>query len=135
MNYQMSISLWEATILGDPRVKKSNQRVALHGRRPVKYNTAGYKSWQRSAQKQIKRAGIPKEPINYPVNLRCLFYKRTHGRVDLSALYEGIQDELVTMGVLEDDNFKIVKSHDGSRVYVDKDNPRIEVKITKAATL
>ena len=32
---------------------------------------------------------------------------------------------------LKDDNYKILTSHDGSRVMVDKDNPRTEVEITK----
>lgn len=51
-------------------------------------------------------------------------------KVDLSALYEGIQDELVATNVLIDDNYLIVASHDGSGVFIDKDNPRMEIEIT-----
>lgn len=54
----------------------------------------------------------------------------TKGLVDLSALYEGIQDTLVELNVLSDDNYSIVASHDGSGVYVDKKNPRMEITIT-----
>ena len=31
--------------------------------------------------------------------------------------------------VLEDDNSKIVAAHDGSRVEIDRRNPRVEIKI------
>ena len=32
---------------------------------------------------------------------------------------------------LADDNYKIVKSHDGSRVLYDKDRPRVEIEIER----
>jgi len=51
-------------------------------------------------------------------------------RVDLSALYEGIQDVLVELSVITDDNYTIVASHDGSSVEVDRVNPRMEITIT-----
>ena len=33
--------------------------------------------------------------------------------------------------VLEDDNYTIVESHDGSRVFYDKENPRVHIFIEK----
>lgn len=51
-------------------------------------------------------------------------------RVDLSALYEGIQDVLVELNVITDDNYTIVASHDGSGVFIDRENPRMEIEIT-----
>lgn len=51
-------------------------------------------------------------------------------KVDLSALYEGIQDVLVELNVITDDNYTIVASHDGSGVFVDRVNPRMEIEIT-----
>jgi len=51
-------------------------------------------------------------------------------KVDLSALYEGIQDVLVELNVITDDNYTIVASHDGSGVFIDRVNPRMEVEIT-----
>jgi hypothetical protein len=38
---------------------------------------------------------------------------------------------MVKAGLLKDDNYKILASHDGSRVMVDKNNPRTEVEITQ----
>lgn len=117
-------------ITGHPYVKKSNMKLVMRGKKLVRIPTANYTAWATSAHEQIARHINPGSPINFPVNLQCHFYVRTYGVVDLSALYEGIQDELVKMGVLEDDNFKIVASHDGSRVFVDPENPRMEIEIS-----
>ena len=38
-------------------------------------------------------------------------------------------DLLVTTGVIKDDHSGIVKSHDGTRVLYDKENPRTEIYI------
>lgn len=119
-------------ILGHPYVKKSNQRVQMRGRKPVKVNTKNYNEWARSARRQIDERVIkPAQPIDYPINLKCRFYMTTRGAVDLSALYEGIQDILVEKKILADDNWKIVASHDGSGVEWDPDRPRMEITITR----
>ena len=33
--------------------------------------------------------------------------------------------------IATENNYKIVKSHDGSRVLFDKDNPRVEIEIER----
>jgi Holliday junction resolvase RusA-like endonuclease len=47
----------------------------------------------------------------------------------LSNLIEAAQDVLVKAGVIEDDNYKYIKSLDGCRVEFDKKNPRTEIEI------
>lgn len=126
--------IMDFTIFGHPYVKKSNQRVIWNGRRIVKIDTPRYKEWHQSALEQLGIMKKPELPIDYPVNLRCKFFTKTNGRVDLSALYEGIQDVLVEIGVLADDNFKIVASHDGSGVEWSKFDPRMEITITPKET-
>ena len=126
--------LAELTILGVPRVKKNNQQVVLARTKagkyyPKKVDTAAYKRWHKDAIPQINLQK-PSLEIDFPVNLACRFYMDTTGKVDLSALYEGIQDVLVELNVLSDDNYTIVASHDGSSVAVDKTNPRMEIEIT-----
>lgn len=122
------------TILGVPRVKKNNQAVVLARSKtgkyyPKKVDTKAYKEWHKKAVPQINLQK-PSLEIDFPVNLACRFYMDTTGKVDLSALYEGIQDVLVELNVLSDDNYTIVASHDGSGVFVDKTNPRMEIEIT-----
>lgn len=133
---------------GHPYVKKSNQKIQQRGRHQVKVNTPSYNRWHDSAVEQLQRK-YGYDPnfkqrrkynknllgqILHPINLQCRFYIPTNGRVDLSALYEGIQDVLVEVGLLDDDNWKIVASHDGSGVEKDADNPRIEITITDKET-
>ena len=69
-------------------------------------------------------------PIEYPVNVECIYWMPTRRRVDLVNLQEATLDILVKHGVLADDNSNIVVSMDGSRVFYDKDNPRTEITIT-----
>lgn len=53
----------------------------------------------------------------------------TKRKCDLTNLLEAIDDVMVKYGLLADDNFSIIESHDGSRVLYDKENPRTEVTI------
>lgn len=69
--------------------------------------------------------------LETPVNIKCLYYMQTHGNVDLTNLLEATDDILVRYGVIKDDSSKILVSHDGSRVYYDKDDPRVEIEITE----
>jgi Holliday junction resolvase RusA-like endonuclease len=68
--------------------------------------------------------------IDYPVNVKCLFFMKTRRKVDLTNLLEAVDDVLVYYGIVVDDNYKVIAGHDGSRVMVDKDNPRTEIYIT-----
>ena len=121
-------------IQGVPRVKKNNQSVVMarskSGRYfPKKVDTPAYKRWHKDAIPQINLQK-PSLEIDFPINLACKFYMDSTVKVDLSALYEGIQDVLVELNVITDDNYTIVASHDGSGVFVDRDNPRMEIEIT-----
>jgi Holliday junction resolvase RusA-like endonuclease len=126
----MPHSTIKITIFGQPVVKKNNQKVGINRRtgRPVKYNTKAYEAWLQTARLQVPWAGRP--PIDEPVNLCCRFYMKDRRRVDLSNLYEGIQDLLVDRGVLKDDSYTEVTGHDGSGVEVDPKNPRMVIVIT-----
>lgn len=70
--------------------------------------------------------------IDYPINLQVVFYMQTRRNVDLVGLLQSIDDILTAAGVIEDDCRDIVASHDGSRVFYDKNYPRIEIEITRA---
>lgn len=67
--------------------------------------------------------------INDKINLKCVYYMPTRHKVDLCNLLAATCDILVEAGVIEDDNSRIVVSHDGSRVEYDKENPRVEIEI------
>lgn len=112
-----------------PVTKKNSQRIVLNRRtgRPLIMPSAAYKDYEREAALFVPR-GVT---IKTPVNVKCLFYMPTRRKCDLTNLLEAIDDVLVTTGFLSDDNYTVIESHDGSRVYYDKDNPRTEIIITK----
>jgi len=72
----------------------------------------------------------PTKPIDFPVNICCTFYMQTKRRVDGLNLLAAIDDILVKYGIIVDDSRDFVCSHDGSRVFYDKQNPRVEILIT-----
>jgi len=141
------VEIEHIVIYGQPYVKKSNQKVGYNRRtgKRIKYDTPSYRIWHREALNQLSKLGYdtqfkkvnkalkehnqPLRPakISESVNMQCLFFMQTDGRCDLSALYEGIQDVLVEVGLLQDDNWHIVASHDGSGVCKDDQCPRMEI--------
>ena len=111
-----------------PRTKKNSLRIINVKGKPIIIPSELYKKYEREC-----RPFIPKiyPPINYPINMKCIYYMPTRRKVDLNNLLEASTDMLVFYKVLEDDNSKIVVSHDGSRVFYDKENPRAEIYIKK----
>jgi len=63
--------------------------------------------------------------------VQCVYYMKTRRKVDLPNLLNATDDILVKAGVVADDNCTIVATHDGSRVDYDKENPRVDITITK----
>lgn len=112
-----------------PRTKKNSQRIfrGSNGRVFIAPSKA-YKDYEKEAGYFLRR---PENPIDYPVNVRALFYMPTRRRVDLVNLQEALCDVLVAHRIIADDNYRIVASMDGSRVMYDKYNPRTEVEITE----
>ena len=111
-----------------PITKKNHQQIRRNFKtgKPFVAPSEQYIQYERDAMWFIPKG----KHIDYPVNVKCLFYMPTKRRVDLTNLLEAIDDIMVKAGLLADDNYTIIASHDGSRVLYDKDNPRTEVEIT-----
>ena len=121
--------LYQAMIPLNPKTKKNNQKIIKNrktGSLMVVQNDA-YKQYEKEAGWFL--LGKPSDPISQPVNVKCIFYRKNAIRCDLTNLLEAIDDILVKYGILADDNFNIIFSHDGSRVFIDKDKPRTEIVI------
>ena len=114
---------------GEPAVKKNSQRILNAGGRTIVAQSELYKEYEQSALWQIPKAA--KQLIDYPVNVKAIYYRSTKRTVDKSNLENALMDVLVRAGVLMDDNRDIVAATDGSRVYYDKSDPRTEVEITR----
>lgn len=137
--------IYQAMIPLNPRTKKNNQEIMFNSKLKngffkktaygLKYvgvpfisQNNRYKQYEHDAGWFLKK--LP-EPISEPVNVKCVFYRDSERKVDLNNLLEAITDILVRYKVILDDNYRIVAGHDGSRVLVDKDNPRTEIEITR----
>lgn len=119
----------EIVIKGRPITKKNSSQIVLNKTtgKPLLIPSKQYKQYEKDAGWQIKCKGLM---IDYPVNVKCVYYMPTKHRVDLCNLLEATCDILVKYKVIADDNSNIVASHDGSCVLYDKNNPRTEVEIT-----
>ena len=83
--------------------------------------------YQELCLRQIK---TPQMAISEAVNVKAVYYMPNRRRVDLVNLLEATCDILVKAGVLADDCATIVAAHDGSRVLLDRQRPRVEIEIT-----
>lgn len=120
----------ERIVIPLPPITKKNHQQIFRGRdgRPFVTQSQAYKDYEKAACLYLRPLGI-----NFPVNIKATYYMPTLRVVDLINLHSALHDVLVKAGVLEDDNFRIVASTDGSRVEYDKKNPRTEVEITDHA--
>ena len=112
-----------------PITKKNHQQIIKAGGRRMVIPSNQYKQYEADCMPFIRPIGI-----DYPVNVKALYFMPTRRRVDLVNLHEALCDVLVKYGVIKDDNSKIVASMDGSRVLYDKQNPRTEVYIEQVVT-
>lgn len=85
-----------------------------------------FETYQKLFLSQVRR---PRKAIDYPVNVKAVYYMPTRHKVDITNLMSATHDLLVGANILADDDSKIVVSVDGSRVKYDKENPRVEIEI------
>lgn len=115
-----------------PVTKKNSQRIVNVRGRSIIIPSKKYADYEKTAVAEI-RAQMGDIGYRFPItnacDVKCVFYMGTRRKCDLTNLLEAVDDVLVKAGLLEDDNFTIIASHDGSRVYYDKDNPRTEIDI------
>ena len=123
----MSLSF---TIYGEPRSKKNSCQIVNIGGKPRLIQSKNYRDYEKDACWQISELHIT-DHIDCLSNVKYTFYRSSKRRVDLSNLIAAADDILVKAGILEDDNWKIVGGHDGSRIRFDPAAPRTEITITE----
>lgn len=112
-----------------PRTKKNSSQLIFVKGKPRIIPSKKYREFEQECLWQI--TGTYKKKIDYPVNIKAVFYMESRRRVDLTNLLEALDDMLVKAEVIADDNRDIIASHDGSLVLYDKTSPRIEVEIER----
>ena len=114
-----------------PATKKNSGQIITVGGFPRLIPSKQYLQFEKDCQPYFKQVLNQIGQIDYPINLQVVFYVETKRRIDLPNLLNAVDDAMVKAELILDDNRDIIASHDGSRVYHDKFNPRIEIEITK----
>lgn len=119
------------TIPLSPVTKKNSMQIVQNRKtkRPYLLPSRQYKEYETAAALHL--IPRPPRPIECELNVKCLFYMPTRRKTDLTNLLEAVDDILVNAGIIADDNYTIIASHDGSRVLYDKHRPRTEITITR----
>ncbi len=121
----------EFTIPVRPATKKNSGQIIQVKGRNILIPSKQYKQFEKDCLPYLYRVKDTAGVINYPVNVQCVFFTETKKTIDLPNLLNAIDDAMVKSGLFVDDNRDIIAAHDGSRVFHDKFNPRIEIKITE----
>lgn len=120
------------TIKTPPRTKKNHGQIYFRNGKPCYTTSEAFKKYEKASRKYftdiLKLQAMSLTP---PLNVKAEFYMDSKRKVDLVNLEQALCDLLVNNHMIEDDNSRIIASMDGSRVLVDKDNPRTEVTITE----
>ena len=111
-----------------PRTKKNSQQIMKAGNKHWIAPSKAAKAFELQCGWWIKMQHRLK--IDQPVNVRVRFFVESKRKVDLTNLLESIDDVLVRYDVLADDSANVIAGHDGSRVYIDRVQPRLEIEIT-----
>lgn len=114
----------------NPRSKKNSQQIVFNkktgGRMIIQSKL--YTEFEKQCKKYMPKL---EKPINYPINLSCHFFVCDARKRDIANYIEAVQDILVKYNILEDDNYNIIKSLDGCKMEIDRENPRIIITIEK----
>ena len=116
-----------------PRTKKNSGQIINNSKtgRSFLLPSKQYQEFEKESFPYLQRIKREIGIIDYPINCECLFFMPTRRKIDLPNLLNAIDDAMVKAGLLADDNRDIIAGHDGSRVFYDKENPRIEITIIK----
>lgn len=118
----------EITIPIQPVTKKNHGNIVMIKGHPIMLPSKPYVEYEKACKKYIISL---EKPIDYPINLKVYYYMGHKRKCDITNLLQATCDILVKYKVLEDDNYTIVASTDGTRVFYDKENPRAEIFIEK----
>ena len=111
------------------QIKFGNYVVCEIGYRPMIIPSQGNEEFEAEVLPYLYEVKKTTGIINYPINVKAVYYRSSKRKIDLSNLHEALHDAMTKIGLILDDNRDIIAGHDGSRVFYDKLNPRIEITI------
>ena len=125
------MTTYKITIPLEPRTKKNGARI--YGRRLLP--SKAFEQYEAECMQYLRPCPV-KQPIDYPVNIKALYYvplfkNGNRKRIDKTNLESALMDILVEYKILADDDSTIVVTTDGSRVIHIKGQGKTEITITE----
>jgi hypothetical protein len=117
------------TIPGNVISKKNGKKIVKCGKFPKLIPSDAHAAWHKTAMDEFMYKRQQPWPGGYPVEMECVFYRKTKGKFDFSNMIESIQDLLVDAEIIRDDDFTSVYPVK-PEVRFDKDHPRVVVTLT-----
>lgn len=119
------------TVYGNPVTKKNHSQIIRRGGRHILIPSKPYNQYSKVFNQYCIINKVNNLILNDSYNLECKYFMQTKRRVDLTNLLAATCDLLTSCGVISDDNSNIITTMNGSQVFYDKANPRVEITITK----
>jgi hypothetical protein len=125
------VTAYRVIVRGAPRTKKTSNQFVIAGNRRLMMPSKAWRQWCKAAPIYLQSAEalLPHTGQHLPeqaYNCRALFY-RDADRGDAVGFYQGLADLLEKRGVLVND--RNITQWDGSRLLIDRLNPRVEVML------
>ena len=117
------------TLAGRIPSKKNSKKIIQHGGRTFLVPSSNYAKWHKEALKEVgSQCPGHMLPIKAAL-IELTFYAPDRIRGDLTNKAESVMDLLVDTGVLKDDNWFEIGAINLRLGGVDRERPRVEVKI------
>jgi Holliday junction resolvase RusA-like endonuclease len=118
-------------IHGQCPTKKNQHKIIKTGKTYRIAPTKKYREWEKNAVGQLFVQKIEQydnhKPITRNIAVKFLIYRKFKTHADLTNLIQSCEDALERAKVI--DNDRLIRSLDGSRVYFDCKEPRVEIFI------
>lgn len=119
----------QLVVYGAPRTKKNHGRRIKRGKRTLHVGSEALKLWNDKAVWQLRNTWRGAATIGYRVSV-CAHFYRDAERGDAVGYYQALGDALQEAKVILDD--ALIADWDGSRLYKDAREPRIQIVIREA---
>ncbi len=105
--------------------KKNQKQIFYSKGKPFITSSENYKAWHEEQSWLLPKLKAPLRPTK----ITALFYSPDERKGDLSNKWQSCEDLFVDNGIIEDDNWKVIR--DLHLIYkgTDKQNPRVEIEI------
>lgn len=120
-------ALLRLVLPGAPRTKKNRGKIWKAGNRTIIRPAEPWLQWRDSLLAEKHESRWPEPKLAVSLNCTAFFY-RDRNAGDAVGYYQGLADVLEELGVVVND--RLIEQWDGSRLRIDRTNPRVELTLT-----